>query len=183
MERNPSRAAFELLRARKEHVSFAESLTGGLIAATLISNSGASEVIDESYVTYAAGSKIRILGVRQETVETDGVVSAQCAREMAEGVRRISGADWGVSATGLAGPDGGTEQTPVGTAFVGVAGANGAQAFEFHFTGDRAQVRRQAVDAALTALTRCMEGKAASKTGDEPTDAARMNCTEGGNPA
>ena len=157
MEQNPSRAAFELLRARKAHVSFAESLTGGLIAATLISNSGASEVIDESYVTYAAESKIRILGVRRETVEVDGVVSAQCAREMAAGVRRISGADWGVSATGLAGPDGGTEQTPVGTVFVGVAGANGAQAFEFRFEGDRAQVRRQAVDAALASLVRCME--------------------------
>lgn len=158
MEQNPSRAAFALLRARREHVSFAESLTGGLIAATLISNSGASEVIDESYVTYAAESKIRILGVRQETVESVGVVSAQCAREMAGGVRRISGADWGVSATGLAGPDGGTEQTPVGTVFVGVAGADGVQAFEFHFDGDRAQVRVQTVDAALTALTRCMEG-------------------------
>ena len=164
MEQNPSRAAFALLRARKAHVSFAESLTGGLIAATLISNSGASEVIDESYVTYAAESKIRILGVRRETVETVGVVSAQCAREMAEGVRRISGADWGVSATGLAGPDGGTEQTPVGTVFVGVAG------------GDRAQVRRQAVDAALASLVRCMEGNA-------PTGTARMNRTEGGNPA
>ena len=159
MEQNPSRAAFTLLRARKEHVSFAESLTGGLIAATLIANSGASEVLDESYVTYAAGSKIRILDVRRETVETVGVVSAQCAREMAEGVRRISGADWGVSATGLAGPDGGTEQTPVGTVFVGVADADGAQAFEFHFDGDRAQVRSQAVDAALAALVRCMEGK------------------------
>ena len=158
MEQNPSRAVFELLRARKAHVSFAESLTGGLIAATLISNSGASEVLDESYVTYAAESKIRILGVRQETVESVGVVSAQCAREMAGGVRRISGADWGVSATGLAGPDGGTEQTPVGTVFVGVVGAGGAQAFEFHFDGDRAQVRVQTVDAALTALTRCMEG-------------------------
>ena len=160
MEQNPSRAAFALLRARREHVSFAESLTGGLIAATLISNSGASEVIDESYVTYAAGSKMRILGVRRETVETVGVVSAQCAREMAEGVRRISGADWGVSATGLAGPEGGTEQTPVGTVFVGVAGAGGAQAFEFHFAGDRAQVRRQAVDAALSALVHCMEAEA-----------------------
>ena len=159
MERNPSRAAFELLRTRRAHVSFAESLTGGLIAATLISNSGASDVIDESYVTYAAESKIRILGVRRETVDTVGVVSAQCAREMAEGVRRISGADWGVSATGLAGPDGGTEQIPVGTVFVGVAGASGTQAFEFHFDGDRAQVRSQAVDAALAALLRCMEGK------------------------
>ena len=150
--------AFALLRARGAHVSFAESLTGGLIAATLVENSGASAVLDESYVTYAPESKMRILGVARETVETVGVVSARCAREMAAGVRRISGADWGVSATGLAGPDGGTEQTPVGTVFVGVVGAGGAQAFEFHFDGDRAQVRVQTVDAALTALTRCMEG-------------------------
>ena len=157
MQNEPSRAAFERLRDRGERVSFAESLTGGLIAATLISNSGASGVIDESYVTYAPESKIRILGVRRETVETVGVVSAQCAREMAEGVRRISGADWGVSATGLAGPDGGTAETPVGTVFVGVAGRNGVQAHEFHFCGDRAQVRSQTVDAALNALAEAMD--------------------------
>ena len=82
-----SAAAFRLLKERGEHVSFAESLTGGLIAATFIENPGASAVIDESYVTYAATSKMRILGVKRETVETVGVVSAECARQMASGVR------------------------------------------------------------------------------------------------
>lgn len=157
--RRASAAAFEALRARGERVSFAESLTGGMIAAALVENSGASGVLDESYVTYAAASKVRILGVNQETVDTVGVVSARCAREMAEGVRRISGADWGVSATGLAGPDGGTPEMPVGTVFVGVSGSAGARVFELHLTGGRAQVRNQAACAALKALRECMEAR------------------------
>ena len=152
MEQNPSRAAFALLRARKEHVSFAESLTGGLIAATLISNSGASEVIDESYVTYAAESKIRILGVRRETVESVGVVSAQCAREMAGGVRRISGADWGVSATGLAGPDGGTPERPVGTVYLGVSTAERTYPIRLALTGNRERIRTLAMKHAVNAV-------------------------------
>ena len=155
--RRASAAAFEKLRSRGEHVSFAESLTGGMIAAVLVENAGASDVLGESYVTYAPEAKVRILGVAQETVDTVGVVSARCAREMAAGVRRISGADWGVSATGLAGPDGGTEATPVGTVFIGVAGARGVKAYEFHFTGDRAEVRAQAARAALETLGEAMD--------------------------
>jgi len=149
--------AFELLKSRKETVSFAESLTGGLIAATLIGNPGSSAVIAESYVTYAEESKVRLLGVRKETLETDGVVSAACASEMASGARLRSNADWGVSATGLAGPDGGTEEKPVGTVFIGVSGRNGIRAHEFHFDGDRLQVRLQAAEAALKALAEAME--------------------------
>ena len=150
--RRASAAAFADLLCRGEKVSFAESLTGGRIAAALIANSGASAVIDESYVTYAPESKMRILGVSEETVKVDGVVSARCAMEMAAGVRRISGAHWGVSATGLAGPDGGTDQTPVGTVFIGVAGKNGARAVECHFAGNREEVRACAVHAALRFL-------------------------------
>ncbi len=157
--RAASAAAYALLRRRNERVSFAESLTGGLIAASFVENPGASFALDESYVTYAAESKIRILGVRRETVDGDGVVSARCAREMAEGVRRISGADWGVSATGLAGPDGGTEATPVGTVFIGVSGPRGARARECHFAGDRRSVREQAVQAAFELLCEEMEAK------------------------
>ena len=157
MLRTASAAAFERLRARGEHVSFAESLTGGMIAAALVENAGASDVLGESYVTYAPEAKVRILGVRRETVDTVGVVSAQCAREMAGGVRRVSSADWGVSATGLAGPDGGTEDVPVGTVFIGVAGARGASVREFHFSGGRAEVRAQAARAALEALCEAME--------------------------
>lgn len=150
--------AFALLKARSEHVCFAESLTGGLIAATFIENVGASSVINESYVTYAPEAKMRILGVARETVETVGVVSADCARQMAAGARRISGADWGVSATGLAGPDGGTAETPVGTVFIGVANKMTARTFEFHFEGmDRGAVRRAAVNAAFEKLIECMQ--------------------------
>lgn len=144
--------AFHLLQDRNLHVSFAESLTGGMIAATLIRHSGSSAVINESYVTYAEASKVRILGVAQETVDTVGVVSDRCAREMAVGVRRISGADWGVSATGVAGPTGGTETTPVGTVFIGVSGPSGTQAYECHFPGDRDSVRLQAVQSAFLRL-------------------------------
>lgn len=157
--RTASRLAFEALLKRGKKVSFAESLTGGMIASALIENSGASAVIDESYVTYAPESKIRILGVSPETVERQGVVSAQCAREMADGVLRISGADFGVSATGLAGPDGGTDAFPVGTVFIGVAGKKGAIAHECHFEGDRASVRARAVAAALTYLKDAIENE------------------------
>ena len=150
--------ALEYLKARHEHVTFAESLTGGLIAATFISNSGASAAIDESYVTYAPESKMRLLGVCRETVEIDGVVSERCAREMAAGARSRAGADWGVSATGLAGPDGGTERTPVGTVFIGVADKRGAKAVECHFTGDRMSVRQQTAEMALRLLTEALEG-------------------------
>ena len=152
MYKAASREAFRLLKESNARVSFAESLTGGRIAAALIENSGASAVIDESYVTYAPESKIRLLGVKRETVEEKGVVSAECAREMAEGVRKISAADWGVSATGLAGPDGGTEETPVGTVFIGIASARGAHSHECHFAGDRESVRLQAVTRAFELL-------------------------------
>ncbi len=149
--------AFALLKDHGEHVCFAESLTGGLIAATFIGNPGASAVINESYVTYAPEAKMRILGVTRETLQTVGVVSAACAREMAQGARRISGADWAVSATGLAGPDGGTDETPVGTVFIGVSGAGGTRAFEFHFENmDRMQMRMACVNAAFEELVRCM---------------------------
>ena len=152
-----SAAAFALLKRRGEKVSFAESLTGGMIAATFVENPGASALLDESYVTYAAASKVRILGVAQDTVDRDGVVSARCATEMAAGVRRISGAHWGVSATGLAGPDGGTDELPVGTVFIGVAGADGAMAWECHFAGDRASVRAQAARRAFELLAGRLE--------------------------
>lgn len=113
--------------------------------------------LDESYVTYAAASKVRILGVSRETVDTVGVVSGRCAREMAEGVRRVSKADWGVSATGLAGPDGGTDELPVGTVFIGVAGTDGVQAYECRFSGSRGEIRSQAVQRAFELLAERIE--------------------------
>lgn len=152
-----SQRAFDLLRARGRKVSFAESLTGGLIAAAMIENAGASAVINESYVTYAEEAKARILGVTRHTLECHGVVSENCAREMAVGVRRISRADYGVSATGLAGPDGGTDELPVGTVFIGVAGGGKCTVCRFRFEGDRMQVRMQAAKAAFDMLAEAIE--------------------------
>ena len=141
-----------LLRQRAQHVGFAESLTGGLVAARLVSVPGASNVLDEAHVTYADQAKHRVLGVRLDTLERFTAVSAQCAREMAEGVRAVSRADWGVATTGYAGPDGGADGTPVGTVYVAVAGQAGTRVDECHFQGDREQVRAQAASHALNAL-------------------------------
>ena len=145
-------AVYDLLRARGETVCFAESLTGGRIAASVVDCPGASEVLKESYVTYCDAAKARVLGASEETLAKCTAVSAECAREMAEGARKRSGADWGVSATGYAGPDGGDDAHPVGTVFIGVSGRDGTEAFEFHFTGSRDWVRTLAKSNALNRL-------------------------------
>lgn len=156
LENSMSRVVYELLLARGETVSCAESCTGGLLAGTIIDNPGASSILNESYVTYANEAKIRLLGVRPETLASVGAVSAECAREMAAGVRRASGADWGVSVTGIAGPDGGTAEKPVGTVFVGIAGRDGVEAHELHLQGSRAWNRALSVSRALNFLRLAM---------------------------
>lgn len=158
-ENTMANAVLELLRARGETVCFAESCTGGMLASHLIDNAGASDAIRESFVTYSNDAKIARLGVRRETIDEFGAVSAECAAEMAQGARKASGSDWGVSTTGVAGPDGGTQQTPVGTVFVGVAGKAGTQTFEFHFRGNREWVRTLATGNALNRLRLAMLGE------------------------
>lgn len=140
------------LERRRETVSFAESCTGGLLAARLINIPGASAVINEAHITYSNKAKARLLGVKQDTLNRFSAVSEQCAMEMAEGVRRISGADWGVSTTGIAGPDGGTPEKPVGTVFIGISGKRGTFAREFHFRGRRDWVRTLSASNALNLL-------------------------------
>ncbi|MBO4834876.1 MAG: competence/damage-inducible protein A [Lachnospiraceae bacterium] len=88
------------------HISCAESCTGGMIASRLINVAGASDCITESYITYSDDVKIRLLGVKPEIIQNDSAVSEQCAKEMAEGIAKVTGSDVGVSATGYAGPDG-----------------------------------------------------------------------------
>ena len=141
VDNSVERTAFELLKARGETVSFAESCTGGLLAARLVGVPGASNVLEESHVTYSDAAKTRVLGVKPETLVAHTAVSAECAREMAEGARRISGADWAVSTTGYAGPDGGADGTPVGTVFIAVAGPGGTRVEACHFRGKREFIR------------------------------------------
>lgn len=140
----------ELLR-RGQTLATAESLTGGALGDLVSASPGASETYLGGVVSYATAVKVTVLGVSRQTVDSSGVVSAACAREMATGVRDLVGADWGVSTTGVAGP---TEQEgkPVGTVFVGVAGPDGVFAQEVRLTGDRAQIRERACTAAAAAV-------------------------------
>lgn len=139
-----------LLRDKNMTVTFAESCTGGLLAGRLTSVPGASDVFDGGVVSYAERVKHDFLGVKSETLEKYGAVSAECAVEMAKGVRMFVGADLGVSVTGLAGPGGGTEEKPVGTVFIGVSDRSGERAVELHIRDNgREYVRNIAVKNAL----------------------------------
>ncbi len=119
------KAVVERLGERGLTLACAESCTGGLVAKRLTDISGASEVFLGGCVTYTNEIKMKLLGVKRETLDAYGAVSEQTAREMAAGVRRALGADIGVSVTGVAGPTGGTEETPVGTVFVGISTERG----------------------------------------------------------
>ena len=127
----------------------AESLTGGGIGQVITSVSGASAVFAGGIISYTNEVKHRVLGVPVEILDTCGAVSAPVAKAMAEGARRVTGADAAVSVTGLAGPDGDEFGNPVGTVFIGYADGQTAFAREYHFDGDRADVREQTICAAL----------------------------------
>ncbi|MGN0532236.1 MAG: CinA family protein [Eubacterium sp.] len=101
------------------HISFAESCTGGMCCSTLVGIGDASKVLDVSFTTYAPEAKSKFLGVSPDTIDNFGVVSTQVAEEMCRGVAKVAGSRVGVGITGVAGPTGGTERTPVGTVCFG----------------------------------------------------------------
>lgn len=137
------------LRAKGLALAIAESCTGGLIGHMLTREPGASDFLLVDAVTYANTAKSRFLGVDEEVIRGHGAVSAEVAAAMAEGVRRVSGADLGLSITGIAGPTGGTDDKPVGTVYVGLAQASGTEVKPYRFTGDRHQIQTLASYAAL----------------------------------
>ena len=150
---NPTASqAIAALKRRGWTCAACESLTGGLICATLVDVPGASAVLMESHVTYSNEAKMRLLGVREQTLKAYGAVSEQCAREMAEGCRRISGADYALSTTGIAGPDGGTPAKPVGTVYVACASEKGTTVLPLRLRGDRTRVRQMSCLYALNLL-------------------------------
>lgn len=138
-----------LLIEKKMTVTTAESCTGGLISSTLVNVSGVSDVLKEAYVTYSNEAKQKRLGVKKETLERFGAVSSQTAREMAEGAAALAGADVALSATGIAGPGGGTSQKPVGLVYIGCCVRKNVRVKEFCFSGDRMENRLRTVEEAL----------------------------------
>jgi PncC family amidohydrolase len=138
-------------------VATAESLTGGNVSARITTISGSSDYFLGGIVAYSNAAKASLLGVSEETLATRGAVSAECAREMAEGARRAFGADLAVATTGIAGPGGATERKPVGLVYIALAGPDGVTTEEFRFPGGRAVVTDASTEAALLMLLRGLE--------------------------
>lgn len=142
----------EILCNNKLSVSTAESCTGGMIAASLISYPGISDVFKEGAVTYSNESKMKRLGVRKETLYRYGAVSEETAREMAIGIAREANTDISISTTGIAGPGGGTDEKPVGLVYIGVFIKGKVVVNKFNFTGNRERIRRKTTMNALNIL-------------------------------
>lgn len=149
-----AQAAVAALKAAGMTVATAESLTGGLIAATMVEVPGASEVVKGGFVTYQSVAKTMLLGVPAETIDRCNVVSPEVAVAMAQGARARLGVDVAVSATGLAGPGGGTPERPVGTVYLGVATQAGTYPIRLALTGSRDRIRQLTVKHALAAILR-----------------------------
>jgi nicotinamide-nucleotide amidase len=147
-----------LLRERGLTLAVAESCTGGLLAARLTAVPGASAVLERGYVTYSNRAKSELLGVDPGLLQDQGAVSEAVARAMSEGARRAAQADVGLGITGIAGPEGGTPDKPVGLVFLAVAGTAGARVRRAHFPGDRERIRLQACQAGLEMLRRGLLG-------------------------
>ena len=155
MER-PEEKLVRLLRERNLTITTAESCTGGMIAGRIVDVPGASYVLNQALVTYSNEAKQRLVNVSEQTLAAYGAVSPGTAAEMAAGATAAAQADLALSSTGIAGPDGGTKEKPVGLVYLGCAYKGKVQVKKCLFDGDRAAVReaavREAVELALRAL-------------------------------
>ncbi|GAA0233743.1 CinA family protein [Halobaculum roseum] len=154
----------DALRDADGTVATAESCTGGLIGSLLTDVPGSSDYFDRSVVTYSYDAKLEELAVPREHLDAEGAVSEPVARAMARGVRDTAGVDWGVSTTGIAGPDGGSDEKPVGTVFVGVAyagawgsGQSEATVERYEFDGTRTEIKARIARQALSDLLAAVE--------------------------
>ena len=150
------KALVDLLESAGLTISCAESCTGGLIAATLVSVPGISEYFKAGFVTYSNKAKRKLLGVKKGTLQKYGAVSSQTAEEMARGLLAETKTDVGVAVTGIAGPDGGTKEKPVGLVYISCNVKGKITVKECHFKGDREKIRRASVAAALMLARRCV---------------------------
>ncbi len=152
-----------LLRERGETVAVAESCTGGMLGEVITSIPGSSNWFGQGYITYSNAAKTALLGVSPSLLAEHGAVSSEVCEAMAEGARRHSGAAWAISITGIAGPDGGTPEKPVGTVYIGISGPDGSSSKRIHLGREREMNRRFSTWLALERLRRAIlrsgEGK------------------------
>lgn len=168
-----------LLTVRGETLAVAESLTGGLVAAAITAAPGSSKAFRGSITAYATELKHRLLGVDATLLDQQGAVDPQVAAQMAEGVRKALGADWGISTTGVAGPEPQDGQ-PVGTVYVAVAGPStadsdaisGGKVASLRLNGGRTEIRRESVRSVLALL---LEELAGEQAGNERAQNTEQN--------
>ena len=142
-----------LLQSKDKKISTAESCTGGWISQIITDVPGSSAWFDRGFVTYSNAAKMQMLGVKPETLDTFGAVSAQTATEMANGALQNSAADCAIAVTGIAGPTGGTIKKPVGTVFIAWAYKNQeTKVIKKELTGNRFEIRQQSVKLALKGI-------------------------------
>jgi len=148
----------ETLMELGARVATAESCTGGLVAKRLTDTPGSSRYFERGFVTYSNVSKVQLLGVKAADLEAHGAVSAPIAEQMAAGAAKRAGVEAAVGVTGVAGPEGGSDEKPLGTVFIAVYGARGTAVREYHFVGTRNTVRERAAQIALDLLRRHLRG-------------------------
>lgn len=151
--------AGDLLQSRGLHLAVAESCTGGLVGHRITNVPGASNYYMGSVTAYAYEVKVRLLGVRWETLEKYGAVSKETAIEMAQGVRRALSADIGIAITGIAGPSGGTIEKPVGLTWIGLSAPDVLEARQYLWPGDRLAVKEQSAEEALRLLVEYLQNQ------------------------
>src|SRR5262245_22978900 len=149
-----------LLRERKLHLAIAESCTGGLVAKRITDVPGSSAYFERGFVTYSNQAKVDLLGVSPADLEAHGAVSAAVAEQMARGARQRAGSEVGVAVTGIAGPEGGSAEKPVGTVFIAVSSQAGEGVRTYRFMGSRQTVRERSAQMALELLRRHLCGLA-----------------------
>jgi len=149
---NHTKNIIDKLKQSNKTVTFAESCTGGRIAAAFTAVSGASSVLNGSVISYANEIKSQWLGVKKETLMQHGAVSKETVEEMLTGVLKMASADYAIAVSGIAGPTGGTEEKPVGTVYIGIKNSDHSIVQLHHFKGERESIQKQATKSAIALL-------------------------------
>ena len=149
---NLTKKIIDKLTKDNHTITFAESCTGGRVASTFTSISGASSVLNGSLVTYSNDIKHKWLKVPYHILDTKGAVSSECVSYMLEGAKKLAQSDYAIAISGIAGPSGGTEFKPVGTVYIGILTPDTKEIFHCLFNGDREAVQQSSVDFAIEKL-------------------------------